>query len=194
MSEHGSNGIVVGIVKDLDDPEGIGRVKVTYPHLADAPSDWARLATIMGGAKRGAFFRPEVNDEVLVAFEHGDPRRPCILGSLWSKVDQPPADDGDKKKNNWRFITSRSGHVIKLDDTANKERVEIVGKGGSHKVVIDVSAKKIQITCDTGDVEIAAPAGDIKVSAKSVQIKADTDMSVEAGGTLTIKGATVNIN
>ena len=57
-----------------------------------------RLATPMGGKDRGLFFRPEVDDEVLVAFEHGDPRRPYVLGALWSKVDPPPADDGKRRR------------------------------------------------------------------------------------------------
>jgi uncharacterized protein involved in type VI secretion and phage assembly len=194
MSEQRGNGIVIGVVKDLDDPENLGRVKVKYPHLGDAPSDWARLVSLMGGAKRGAFFRPEVEDEVLIAFEHGDPRRPYILGALWSKTDPPPADDGAKTKNNWRFITSRSGHVIKLDDTSGKEKVEIIDKDGAHKIVIDAANKKIQITCDSGDIEVSAPSGALKVQAQSVEVKASSTMSLEASGTLTIKGSTVNIN
>src|SRR5215212_313772 len=102
--EKTTNGIVIGLVIDLKDEENIGRVKVKYPHLEDQPSDWARLASPMAGNKRGTFFRPEVGDEVLVAFEHGEPRRPYIIGALWSKVDPPPPDDGDTEKNNWRFI------------------------------------------------------------------------------------------
>jgi uncharacterized protein involved in type VI secretion and phage assembly len=194
IAEAGTNGIVIGVVSDLDDPEGIGRVRVTYPHLNDAPSDWARLVTPMAGADRGVFFRPEVEDEVLIAFEHGDPRRPYVLGSLWSKTDTPPADDGATTDNNWRFIKSRSGHVVRLDDTQGSERIEIVDKDGARKIVIDASGQKIQIVCDRGDVEVTASGGTVRVDAKTVSIKSSAEMSIEAGGPLTIKGATVDIN
>ena len=86
-------GVVVGIVKDIKDPENLGRVKVDFPWLGEeadavsgssdedrAHSFWARIATLMAGAERGTFFIPEVGDEVLVAFEHGDMDRPIILG------------------------------------------------------------------------------------------------------------------
>src|SRR5690242_926559 len=103
------NGIVIGLVKDLEDPQNLGRVRVTFPYLDDQLSDWARLVTPMAGKDRGVFFRPEVGDEVLVAFELGDVRRPYVLGALWSTTDTPPPDDGKAKDNNWRFIKSRKG-------------------------------------------------------------------------------------
>ncbi len=188
------NGIVIGIVEDLDDQEALGRVRVRYPHLNDEKSDWARVATPMGGKSRGLFLRPEKEDEVLVAFEHGDPRRPYIVGALWSKDDPPPADDGKRVDNNWRFFYSRSGHVLKFDDTSGKERIEIVGKGGDHKIVIDVSGKKIEITCSSGDVTVSAPQGKVAIDANTIEVKAKSAMSLEAGTTMTIKGQLVQIN
>jgi uncharacterized protein involved in type VI secretion and phage assembly len=188
------NGIVIGLVSDLADPENLGRVRVTFPHLADEPSDWARLVAQMAGPDRGSFFRPEVGDEVLVAFELGDVRRPYILGSLWSTEDTPPADDGNATENNWRFIKSRSGHILKLDDTDGSEKIEIIGSDGERRIVWDIAGRKIQITCDSGDIEVAAPAGTVKVDAQTVEIKASANMTLEAGGTMTIKGAQVNIN
>jgi uncharacterized protein involved in type VI secretion and phage assembly len=148
----------------------------------------------MAGKERGLFLRPEVGDEVLVGFELGDPRRPYILGSLWSSNQPPPPDDGDAGKNNWRFIRSRSGHVVRLDDTAGAEKIEIIGKDEKRRVVIDVAKEKIQIVCDTGDVEVSAPAGTVKVEGLTVEVKASGNMSLEATGTMTIKGATVSIN
>ena len=187
------NGIIIGIVDDLKDPENLGRVRVTYPVLEDQLSDWARLVSLMAGKERGAFFRPEVGDEVLVAFEQGDPRRPYILGGVWSTPDPPPPDDGKPEENNWRFFRSRSGHVFKLDDTQGAERVEIIDKDETHKIIIDTAGDKIQILCDSGDVEVTA-AGKVDVKAAEVIVKADGAMTLEAGGTMTIKGATVNIN
>ncbi len=188
------NGIVIGIVMDLDDPEELGRVRVKFPHLDDQPSDWARVATPMGGKGRGLFFRPEVDDEVLVAHELGDPRRSYIVGALWSKADPPPADDGKKVDNNWRFFRSRSGHVMKFDDTSGSERIEVVGKGGDHKVVIDVSGRKIEITCSSGDISISAPTGKLSIDANQVEIKAKSTLDLQATGAMTVKGSTVSIN
>jgi uncharacterized protein involved in type VI secretion and phage assembly len=188
------NGVVIGIVADLDDPEQLGRVRVKLPHLNDELSDWSRLASPLGGKNRGWFLRPEKDDEVLVACEHGDPRRTYVVGSLWSKVDPPPADDGKKVDNNWRFFQSRSGHLLKFDDTSGAERIEIVGKGGQHKLVIDVSGKKIEISCSSGDIAVSAPSGKLSIDASQVEIKAKTTMNIEADGSMTIRGKTVAIN
>ena len=194
MPSERQNGIVIGIVDDLRDPENIGRVRVRYPHLNNQLSEWARLVSLMAGGKRGTFFRPEKNDEVLVAFEQGDPNRPYILGGLWSKPDAPPPDDGKPADNNWRQIKSRSGHILRFDDTSGKEKIEILDKDNQRTLVIDASGQKIQITCKPGDVEISAPTGTVKVEAQSVSVKATADMNLEATGVMTIKGATVNIN
>jgi uncharacterized protein involved in type VI secretion and phage assembly len=196
MSERPNNGIVVGIVSDLNDEENIGRVRVRYPHLNNEESDWARLSTPMAGAGRGAFFRPEKDDEVLVGFEQGDPRRPYILGSLWSRVDTPPPDDGNKTQNNWRFIQSRSGHILKLDDTSGAEKIEFIDKDSQRRIVIDSANRKIQILCEagSGDIEIKAPLGDVKIEAATITVKATMSLKLESDGVVTISGATVNIN
>jgi uncharacterized protein involved in type VI secretion and phage assembly len=188
------NGVVIGIVADLDDPLTLGRVRVRLPHLADQLSDWARIASPMAGKGRGFFMRPEVGDEVLVAFEHGDPRRAYIVGAFWSSADAPPDDDGKKVDNNWRFFRSRSGHLLKFDDTSGAERIEIVGQGGDHKLVIDVSGKKIEISCSSGDIALSAPSGKLSIDARQVEIHASAALKIEAGAALTIKGATVAIN
>jgi len=188
------NGILVGIVTDLKDPEGLGRVRVRFPYLGDQQSSWAKISTPMAGKNRGFFFRPEVDDELLVAFEMGDPRRPYVLGALWSKTDTPPSDDGKAEKNNWRFIRSRSGHILKFDDTKGSERIEIIEKDGKHTIVIDSSGDKIQILCDSGNVEIRASAGKVQIDAGEAEIKASGNMTLQAGGQMTIKGSVVNIN
>jgi uncharacterized protein involved in type VI secretion and phage assembly len=194
MQGQRENGIVIGVVTDLNDPERLGRVRVKYPHLKDEQSYWARLVTLMAGPDRGVRFVPEVNDEVLVAFEHGDPRRSYILGALWSKADKPPADDGQPTQNNWRFIKSRSGHIIRLDDTQGAEKIEIIDRAGSRKVIIDSAAQKIQVICDAGDVEVKAGTGSVKVEALTVEVKATGNMTLEATGSTAIKGATIDIN
>lgn len=188
------NGILIGTVIDLDDPEKLGRVRARMPQYDDELTDWARLVTPMAGKGRGLFLRPEVGDEVLIAFENGDPRRAYVLGGLWSKVDTPPPDDGNQTQNNWRFVVSRSGHILRFDDTQGAEKIEVIDKSGALKLVVDASGKKIQITCDTGDIELSAPAGTIKLDAKTVAIKSSADATLEATGPLKLKGATVDIN
>jgi uncharacterized protein involved in type VI secretion and phage assembly len=191
---NGTNGLVIGVVCDLDDPDRLGRVRVRYPHLDDAESDWMRTVNLMAGAGRGAFFRPEEEDEVFVGWEHGDPRRPHLLGALWSQTDSPPPDDGNPTENNWRFITSRSGHLIKLDDTDGGECIEIVGMDGKRRIVIDCSQKRIEITCDEGDLALSAPKGDLTLDAKNVKVTASGTMDLEATGKATVKGSTLDLN
>ena len=186
------NGIVIGIVADLKDPDKLGRGRVKFPYLGDQLSDWARVANPMAGKNRGAYFVPEPEDEVLVAFECGDPRRPYIVGSLWSTADPPPKTDGDLEKNNWRFIRSRSGHILKFDDTSGSERIEIIDKDGGQKIVIDTAKKKIEIECG-GDMTIKA-TGTLTLEGADVKVNAKGSMNLEAKGQTTVKGSVVNIN
>ena len=178
------HGVVIGLVDDLDDPDGLSRVRVTFPHLADEPSNWARLAVPMAGSGRGTFFRPEKGDEVLIACEHGDIRQPYIIGSLWSAADKPPDGTGGPTDNNIRVIVSRSGHRITLDDTAGSERIEIRDRAGKQAVTIDGSS--VTVRADAGQVTITA-SGNVTVSANG-------DLNLTAKGTVAITGARVTIN
>ncbi len=194
-------GVVIGIVTNNQDPDGGGRVKVRFPWLSDTEeSFWARVAVPMAGGGRGMFFLPEVDDEVLVGFEHGDLRFPYVIGSLWNGKDKPPMDNGDGK-NNVRVIQSRSGHVIKLNDEDGKETIEIVDKSGKNSIVIDTAKNTLTITTDK-DIALAAPKGKITLDAQNIEMKSSADtkieasagMDVKASSALNIKGATVNIN
>ena len=83
-------GVVTGIVKSLQDPDGQGRIELQFPWLSESVrSSWAPVAAPMAGKERGAFFMPEEGDEVLVAFEHGNFDHPFIIGFLWNGVDAP---------------------------------------------------------------------------------------------------------
>jgi uncharacterized protein involved in type VI secretion and phage assembly len=189
-------GLVVGVVTNNQDPDDLGRVKVRFPWLSDAEeSHWARIA-----APGGTYFLPEVDNEVLVAFEHGDPRFPYVLGVLWNGKDAPPTTNSDGK-NNLRLIKSRSGHVVKLNDEDGKETIEIIDKTGKNSIVIDTAKNTLTITTDK-DITLAAAQGTIKLEAKNIELKSSDDtkiesdkgMDVKAGATLNVKGATVNIN
>src|SRR5919204_89616 len=89
------NGVVVAVVTDNNDPNNLARVKLKFPWLDDSyESDWARLAQLGAGPNSGALWIPEVNDEGLVAFEHGDIRRPYVVGNLYNGVDKPNEGSG----------------------------------------------------------------------------------------------------
>ena len=194
-------GVVPAIVTDNKDPEGLARVKLRFPWLVeDDESDWAPVAVLMAGAERGTFFLPEVDDEVLVAFGHGDPRHPFVIGALWNGTDKPPEDNADGK-NDKRFIKTRSGHMLRFDDKDGSEKIEIVDKGGKNSIVIDTAGDKVTITSGK-DVVIDAPSGKITLNAQDVEIKASASgkfetgsgLDLKASGTANLKGATVNIN
>ena len=198
-------GVVVGIVTNNQDPEALGRVKVKYPWLSDSEeSHWARIATLMAGKDRGSFYLPEVDDEVLLAFEHGDVRFPYVIGMLWNGKDTPRYDNGDGK-NDKRVITSRSGHefvfddndqngkvvihskknhIITLDDSSGSEKITIVDKSGSNSVEIDSNQNAIAVKS----------ALKLTIESQVIEIKAGATMKIEAGATMTIKGAIVMIN
>ena len=186
-------GVVIGLVTANKDPDGMGRVKVKFPWLSDVDeSSWARVATPMAGGQRGLYLLPEVGDEVLVAFDHGDVRFPYVLGGLWNGQDKPPADNADDK-NNLRLLRSRSGHLIKLNDEDGKETIEIIDKTGKNKIVFDAAANVVTISSDK-DIALKAPQGKVSVDAKELELKSSGACTLEAGGDLTIKGSTVNIN
>jgi phage protein D/phage baseplate assembly protein gpV len=192
--------VVVGLVLDNQDPNGLGRVKINLPGLSeDETGHWARVASPMAGGGRGMFFLPEKNDEVLVAFEQGDITRPYVLGALWNGKDKPPESNADGQ-NNLRLIKSRSGHLVRFDDTAGAEKIEIIDKSGENSVTIDTISNTISIK-SAQDVVIEAPRGKISLSARSVEVKSTADTNIEAqtmdlkaNATMTIKGQRVNIN
>jgi uncharacterized protein involved in type VI secretion and phage assembly len=194
-------GVVTAVVVSIADPDELGRVKVKFPWLEDQESPWARVMSFMAGKDRGAVFRSEVGDEVLVAFEHGDMRYPYVIGALWNGKDKIPSDAGKNADNHVRCIKSRSGHIVKLDDTSGSEKIEIIASTGKDSIVIDSAANTITIGTDK-DIQLKAPNGKIGLEGSEVEIKssgalkmeAGSSMDVEAGAALNIKGQTVNIN
>jgi uncharacterized protein involved in type VI secretion and phage assembly len=195
-------GVVIGIVTNNQDPEGMGRVKVRFPWLSERDeSEWARTAVPMAGHDRGTYFLPEVEDEVLVAFEHGDIRFPYVLGALWNGKDQPPATN-DAGQNNLRVLKSRSGHIIRLDDTDGAEQIAIIDKTGNNRLIIDASANTLTIKAD-GDITLESAQGkvvikgqsvEIRATAQDVRVEASANMELNASGQMNIKGSMVNIN
>jgi uncharacterized protein involved in type VI secretion and phage assembly len=191
---HQFPGVSVGIVTNNKDPDGLGRIKVKFPWLSgEEESYWARVLTPMAGNDRGIYFLPEVNDEVLVAFEQGDMAYPYVLGALWNGKDKPPVKNDDGK-NNQRMIKSRSGHMIVLDDTEGKEQIIIQDKTGKNKIVINSKDNKMDIkvekdlTIETkGKIILKSSNDDISIECKNLSIKTQGNYQLEAGKNCTIK-------
>jgi uncharacterized protein involved in type VI secretion and phage assembly len=194
-------GVVVGLVTNNQDPDGMHRVKLHFPWLdPDQESNWARVAAVGAGNDRGFYFLPEVDDEVLVAFEHGSLEHPFVVGSLWNGKDKPP-EDNQNGRNDPRTIKSRSGHIVRLSDADGDERVEIIDKTGNNKITIKSSDGSIAIEAQ-GDISIRSQTGKVTIdavgieltSSLDVKVQAQTELNASASGEVEIKGATVNIN
>ena len=194
-------GVVVGIVTNNQDPENMHRVKVRFPWLSnEVESNWARVAAPMTGKDRGAYFLPEVEDEVLVAFEHGQVDHPFVVGSLWNGKDDAPESNSDGE-NNHRTIKSRSGHVLRFNDKSGSETIEIIDKTGSNKIVIDSAKNTITIEAKS-DITIKSTTGKLTMQANGIEMKSQMGVSVEAAQNMdlkanaivTIKGAMIRLN
>lgn len=183
-------GVVVALVTDVRDPDGLGRVKVKLPWAPDAGGDryeaWARIATLMGGRNRGTWLIPDVDDEVLVAFGDGDPRTPYVVGGLWNGADAPPASMDATGRNTRKVIRSRNGVSVTLDDEDGQERFEVETPGGQRITLRDgpgsieaVDAGGNSVTLGTGGVTIASSA---TVTVQAAQVKVSAGMvTVDAG-------------
>jgi uncharacterized protein involved in type VI secretion and phage assembly len=194
-------GVVTAVVTNNQDPDQQGKVKIKLPGMTDDETGpWARVAVLMGGANRGTFFLPEQGDEVLVAFDNGNLKLPYVIGGLWNGQDTPPDTNSDGQ-NNKRFIKSRSGHLIRLDDTQGSEKLEIIDKSGNNSITFDAASNTITITA-AQDITISAPQGTLTLNATTISISSTEDGTIAATGNLTLqasskaalKGATVDIN
>lgn len=180
-------GVTVGEVTNNKDEEGLGRVKVKFPWLSDTDeSYWARVVAPMAGKERGLYFLPEVGDEVLVAFEHGNIEFPYILGALWNGKDKPPESNSDGK-NNRRLIKSRSGHEIILDDTDGQEKIVIRDKTQKNEIVVDSKNDSLMIkvekelTIETkGKISLKTSGGDLTLEGKNITIQAQQNCDIKA--------------
>jgi uncharacterized protein involved in type VI secretion and phage assembly len=181
-------GVYPALVKNVQDPDGQGRVQVNLPWVTDAEANayapWARIATLMAGQQRGAWFIPEPEDEVLVAFEAGDPRRPIVVGALWNGVDVPP--ERMDRNNNIRSITSRSGIRVTFDDTDGGVQFTIQTPGGQTVVCSDAPASiemrdsnGNQITLEASGITLNSSAN-VTINATMLNISASM-MKVDAG-------------
>lgn len=194
-------GVVTGVVTNVADPDNQGKVKVKYATQGSTvESPWARVVTIGAGKGRGLEFQPEVNDEVLVAFEQGDTRRPLVLGGLFSTKNtlptSPKAGNVDGSNIAYRRITSRLGHVIELADGTSDDAKYVLVQlaGGEHKLRIgadktDLTVANKPLTITNGGAKIVfSDSGDVTIEGKTITLKADTTIDIQAGSKATVKG------
>ena len=187
-------GVVIGQVTNNNDPEGLSRVKVEFPWLDEqVESDWARVVAPGAGPERGMHWLPEVDDEVLIAFEHGDIHRPCVLGGLWSKPDAPPVNNadvaGDNGKVNQRSLVSSEGLNLTISDEPGSLAIAMADKDGGNSITIRSDDKVIEILSG-GDINISGAQGTITIEGQEIAIKSTANMTIEAGQKLEITAGT----
>ena len=209
----GIDGLMIGKVSGLEDPDGEDRVQVRLPVLDDQSAGiWARVSAPDAGDGRGVFFRPEIEDEVIVGFIQNDPRDAVILGMLNSSAKPAPitADDSNPQKG----IVTRSEMKLLFDDdkvcitieTPNGNIITVSDDSGAiqiedenrNKIVMDSSG----ILCESaGDIVMKA-SGNVSIEGTNIDISANGSLKAEGSGsselsssaTTTVKGSLVQIN
>jgi uncharacterized protein involved in type VI secretion and phage assembly len=190
--------VAIGEVSNNKDPDGLGRVCVRLKSHSDSHvSFWAPVLTPMAADQCGVFFLPNAGDTVIVGFQDGEMRFPIVLGAIWNGKVKPPADNADGK-NSVAVIKSRRGHIIRLDEKENGEKIEIIDRNGN-SVVIDTA--KNTITLSAHDIELSAK-GSIRMNAEKIEADAKGDshltakgkLAVAAKDDLTLQGKKVDIN
>ena len=176
-------GVFPATVLDIKDPDGGGRVKVTLPWAADTGGDryeaWARIATLFAGNNRGSWFLPDVDDEVLVAFEGGDVRRPFVLGGLWNGKDTPPESMDGGGRNFKKVLRSRNGVKVTLDDQDGRENLILETPGGQ-KITMKDGPGAVEIVDSNGNSVKLETAGITVTASAKVTVNAST-VAVSAG-------------
>ena len=203
---NGPAGVVVGLVTNVQDPQGQGRVKLKFPWLSDdQESNWARLAMPMAGKDRGLFLLPEVGDEVLVMFEQGDVNHPYVIGAVWNGSDTPPLSASQAVNGSGevvqRIFKTRAGHTVIFDNSDDSPGIQIIDKTGNNKIIINSKDNKLTVELD-GDVKLSSK-GKVEVEAQSdmsfkangsLSLKASSGIDIQADGSVKVKGATVELN
>jgi len=206
-------GVTLAEVTDIDDIKGLGRVKVKFPWLSEqVDSAWARIATAWAGGSRGTYLLPEVGDEVVVAFRHGNLKHPYILGFLWSDEDRPPeftprlerrelrSKSGhrivfdDLIANQSLTLQSQGGHKLVLDDSVASTEISITDSSGNLSIVLDSHTGKITISTKLGQIALSAPVGKISIDAAAVSVHATGTLTLKGDASVVVNGTSVKIN
>jgi uncharacterized protein involved in type VI secretion and phage assembly len=191
----------LGTVKDVNDPENRNRVQVRLFNT-DGVTDqdgpvWARVAVPFAGDKRGAFFIPEVGDEVVVVFLAGDPRSPIVIGSLWNGKDAAPEQLGGAGDavDRWTITGKAGTRIAIVEDAASSPTIKFSTPGGLTGTMTDAgggsitftNSLKTSVTIDSSGVTINAQAAKVQISAASEidvhapMVNVTADMSAFSG-------------
>ena len=161
-------GIYPAIVTDLVDPENLGRVEVKLPWLGTTGERevraWATLLTPYADDDQGFFILPEVDSQVVVAFEAGNLRRPYVVGSCWNGREAVP--ERPEAANNKRLIKTRSGSLLEFDDTAGATRITLSTDSG-HQLVLDAGGQEISVRHSGGSSITLQASGKIEINANA---------------------------
>jgi uncharacterized protein involved in type VI secretion and phage assembly len=184
-----SRDLVVGVVTNNNDPEQMGRVRVKYPSLSDnEESAWARVASMSAGNARGLLMLPQVNEEVIVGFEHGDTRRPIVIGSLFNGRDKPGTDLLQNRDGSFALLSNEKAHIhTKKDLEIKSDQSMVVEIQKDHK--IKASGNSEHESTGTGKLK----AQQYTIEAGSTMTVKGVSVTVEASAALTLKGATVDV-
>ncbi len=192
-NDHGHlvNGVVVGEVTSVDDPDDEGRIEIRFPWMeGNNQSYWAPPATLMSGGERGSWFMPEVGDEVLVAFDHGRFEHPFIVGFLWNGASRPPNADIDPSV---RRLQTVSGHRIDFDDRDASKRVLIHSSGGHEVLLEDAENQKIDVKTNGGhELNLDDTGGKVELKHSGgphVTLQGTSAVVEASGNTMTLDGA-----
>jgi uncharacterized protein involved in type VI secretion and phage assembly len=181
-------GVYPAVVTEIIDPDAQGRVKIRLPWSPDSGGSsyeaWARIATLMAGSNRGSWFIPDVDDEVLVAFEAGDPRRPYVVGMLWNGQDSPPESMDGAGYNYRKVIRSRNGVKVTLDDNDGQENLVLETPGG----------QKLTLKDGPGQVEVIDSSGNsIRMESSGITVTASAKVTINAS-TVEVSAGMVTVN
>lgn len=182
-------GLESGIITDLIDPEGDFRVKIILPGITNSKeSFFARFASFDAGNNRGAFFMPEIGDEVIVGFINGDFNQPVVLGSLYNNKNTPPIIS--EEANPQKGYISRSKIKILIDD--DKKLITIDTPAGN-SITLDESGTKIEIIDQNQNKITMTPSGISVESSLQIDIKAGTALSLRAGTSIAVNAPSISV-
>ena len=170
-------GITTGVVKENWDDKHPGMVKVEFflGEQGKTLTNWVRVAQLYAGNGYGAYWLPEVGDEVILAFNMGDVNKPYVLGSLWNNKDKIPEKTA-AEKNDVKRIKTKGGHEIVFQEEKNKESI-LIHTPGNMKMTLEDEKKIINIQDEKGENILQ-----IDSKNKKIVIKAKEAITLDAGG------------
>lgn len=214
---HPGQTCLIGIVADNKDPKGWGRVRVKFPTLTeDHMSNWARVVSIGAGASRGVDWLPEINDEVLVAFEHGDIHRPYVIGNVWNGKDAPPEKTEDTVVNGkvrLRTLKTRIGHKLQFveEDKSNSKQGAYLETKETNHLYLNDTEKYVELKTKEGHharlddqnkkLELKSKGGHIirmDDSGSKIEMTSTGDLTIKSGmngssKTIDVKGGSITL-